>query len=129
MPKVRANGIELYYESFGQGEPLVLIMGIGGQMILWDEDFCRVLAAKGFRVIRFDNRDVGESSKLDELPTLLPKDVLKRKLLGRPIPGYTLDDLADDTAGLLDALEISSAHIVGMSFGGMVAQCMEIGRA
>jgi pimeloyl-ACP methyl ester carboxylesterase len=61
MPKVQSNGITLHYESFGEGEPLVLIMGIGGQMIQWDEDFCRALSTQGFRVIRFDNRDVGES--------------------------------------------------------------------
>ncbi len=125
MPKARANGIDLFYESFGEGEPLILIMGIGAQMVLWDEDFCRALAAQGFRVIRFDNRDVGHSSQLDELQSPKPRDALLRRLLGRPIQApYTLDDMADDAAGLLDVLAIPSAHVVGMSLGGMIAQCM-----
>jgi pimeloyl-ACP methyl ester carboxylesterase len=127
MPKARANGIDLHYESFGEGEPLVLIMGIGAQMIQWDEQFCRVLAARGFRVIRFDNRDVGESQILDQLGTPNLREVLLRRALGRAVnPPYTLEDMADDTAGLLDALQIRVAHVVGMSLGGMVAQCLAL---
>jgi pimeloyl-ACP methyl ester carboxylesterase len=125
MPKVQVNGVELAYETFGEGEPLVLIMGIGGQMLLWDEQFCRDLAARGYRVVRFDNRDVGESSRLDHLGFQHPRDVLKRRLLGRQVrPEYTLDDMADDTAGLIAALGLGSAHVVGMSMGGMIAQCL-----
>ena len=126
MPKVSCkSGIELCYESFGEGEPLLLIMGIGAQMVLWDEEFCRALAAQGFRVIRYDNRDCGESSQLDQLPMTSPRQVIARRLLGRPVEvAYTLDDMADDAAGLLDALGIDAAHIVGLSLGGMIAQCM-----
>lgn len=127
MPKLTANGIQLHYESFGEGEPLVLIMGIGGQMIQWDEDFCRALSSEGYRVIRFDNRDVGESDVLNHLGTPNINEVMARRLFGRPVPApYTLDDMADDTKGLLDALGIDKAHIVGMSLGGMVAQCMAL---
>jgi pimeloyl-ACP methyl ester carboxylesterase len=127
MPNIRANGITLHYESFGDGEPLLLIMGIGGQMIQWDEDFCRALSTEGFRVIRFDNRDVGMSEILDHLGTPdINRMMMQRALGGRIRAPYTLDDMADDTAGLLDALELPSAHIVGMSLGGMVAQCLAL---
>jgi pimeloyl-ACP methyl ester carboxylesterase len=102
-------------------------MGIGGQMIQWDEDFCRALSTQGFRVIRFDNRDVGESEVLDRLGTPNLNVAMLKRVLRRHIDApYTLDDMADDTAGLLDALDISSAHIVGMSLGGMVAQCLAL---
>jgi pimeloyl-ACP methyl ester carboxylesterase len=127
MPKIQSNGITLHYESFGEGEPLILIMGIGGQMIQWDEDFCRALSTQGFRVIRFDNRDVGESQVLDHLGTPNINVEMLRRALGRRVAApYTLDDMADDTAGLLDALGLSSAHVVGMSLGGMVAQCLAL---
>ena len=127
MPKIRANGIELHYESFGQGEPLLLIMGIGAQMIQWDEDFCLALSMQGFHVIRFDNRDVGESQILNELGTPNINKALARKALGLKIDApYTLDDMADDSAGLLAALGIECAHVVGMSLGGMVAQCLAL---
>lgn len=127
MPNIRANGIELHYESFGQGEPILLIMGIGAQMIQWDEDFCLALSMQGFRVIRFDNRDVGQSQILNQLGTPDLNRVLLQKALGRRVDApYTLDDMADDAAGLLDALEIDRAHVVGMSLGGMVAQCMAL---
>lgn len=127
MPKVKANGIELHYESFGTGEPLLLIMGIGAQMIQWDEDFCRALAVQGFRVIRFDNRDVGESQILNNLHVPNIRTLMMQKTLGQKVQApYTLDDMADDTAGLMDALGIDSAHVVGMSLGGMVAQCVAL---
>jgi pimeloyl-ACP methyl ester carboxylesterase len=127
MPKLRANGIELTYESFGEGEPLILIMGIGGQMIQWDEPFCRELASRGFRVIRFDNRDVGESDRVDHLGKPNALRILTQRVLGQKVEApYTLNDMADDTAGLLDALQIGSAHVVGMSLGGMVAQCLAL---
>jgi pimeloyl-ACP methyl ester carboxylesterase len=131
MPKVRvAAGIELAYESFGEGEPLLLIMGIGAQMVLWDESFCRLLAQRGFRVIRFDNRDVGESTRLDALGTPDIRRLLLRRLGGLKVRApYGLDDMADDTVGLLDALGLERAHVVGMSLGGMIAQCTALRHA
>lgn len=127
MQKAPVNGIELAYETFGEGEPLILIMGIGMQMVMWDEQFCRELAARGFKVIRFDNRDVGQSTKLDHLGYQKPKDLLLQRLLGRPVhPEYTLEDMARDTAALIEYLGYSSAHVVGLSLGGMVAQCLAL---
>jgi pimeloyl-ACP methyl ester carboxylesterase len=117
------QGIELCYEEFGEGEPIVLIMGLGQQLVMWDEAFCRRLAAEGFRVIRFDNRDVGLSTRLDHLRAPPLGAVLRGRLLGRPLsPAYTLRDMAVDTLGLMDALGIASAHVVGLSLGGMIAQ-------
>jgi pimeloyl-ACP methyl ester carboxylesterase len=128
MPKVRVNqDVELAYESFGEGEPLLLIMGIGAQMVIWEDDFCRALAERGFRVIRFDNRDVGESTRLDKLRAPNIKRALRNRILGRKVETpYTLDDMAGDTFGLMDALGLESAHLVGLSLGGMIAQCMAL---
>jgi pimeloyl-ACP methyl ester carboxylesterase len=130
MPKVRVNeDVELAYESFGEGEPLLLIMGIGAQMVIWEDDFCRDLAARGFRVIRFDNRDVGESTRLDKLRAPDIQKALRNRVLGRKVDApYTLDDMASDTFGLMDALGIESAHVCGLSLGGMIAQCMALAR-
>jgi pimeloyl-ACP methyl ester carboxylesterase len=110
MPRAHANGIEIEYETFGEptGEPLLLIMGIALQMIAWPDGLCEALAGRGFRVIRYDNRDSGLSSMMSEQ--------------------YTLDDMADDAAGLLDALGISSAHVVGASMGGAIAHSLAIRR-
>ena len=121
----RANGIELCYEIFGDpaAEPLILIMGLGAQMIQWDDDFCRQLAARGFRVIRFDNRDIGQSSRLSGGKPLTPLELLKLRFLKIPVKApYRLSDMAEDTVGLMDALGIASAHLVGASMGGMIAQ-------
>jgi pimeloyl-ACP methyl ester carboxylesterase len=127
MHTVRANGIELTYESFGQGEPLILIMGIGAQMIQWDTPFCEQLASHGFQVIRFDNRDVGKSERVDHLGKPNTRNILKQRLLGQKIEApYTLHDMARDVVGLMDALGLPAAHIVGMSLGGMVAQCLAL---
>jgi pimeloyl-ACP methyl ester carboxylesterase len=102
-------------------------MGIGGQLVMWDDEFCAKLAARGFKVIRFDNRDVGESSKLDQLGVQKPADVVKKRVLRQPLrPEYTLEDMAADTAGLIAHLGYDSAHILGMSLGGMVAQCLAL---
>jgi pimeloyl-ACP methyl ester carboxylesterase len=125
----RSNGIELCYEIFGHGnaEPMVLIMGLGAQMIHWDDDFCRALAARGFRVIRFDNRDIGQSSKMSGGKRLTATELLKLRFLGTPVAApYNLHDMATDVIGLLDVLKIKSAHIVGASMGGMIAQEMAI---
>jgi pimeloyl-ACP methyl ester carboxylesterase len=121
----RANGIELCYEIFGSpdAEPLVLIMGLGAQMIHWDDEFCRQLAARGFRVIRFDNRDIGKSTQMTGGKRLGALELLKLKLFKTPVDApYKLYDMATDTISLLDALHIKSAHIVGASMGGMIAQ-------
>src|SRR5690349_13666758 len=121
----RANGIDICYEIFGDpaAEPLLLIMGLGAQMIHWDDDFCRQLAARGFRVIRFDNRDIGKSSHLKGGKRLTALEILKLRFLRIPVQApYKIRDMADDTVGLMDALGIASAHIVGLSMGGMIAQ-------
>ena len=121
----RANGIELCYEIFGDtaAEPMILIMGLGAQMILWDDDFCRQLAARGFRVIRFDNRDIGKSTKMSGGKRLSPVELLKLRFLKIPVAApYNLHDMAQDVIGLMDALGIKSAHLVGASMGGMIAQ-------
>ena len=121
----RTNGIELCYEIFGDraAEPMVLIMGLGAQMIHWDDDFCRQLAARGFRVIRFDNRDIGKSSHLSGGKRLTAVEMLKLRFLRIPVQApYKLRDMAEDTVGLMDVLGIKSAHLVGASMGGMIAQ-------
>ena len=121
----RANGIDICYEIFGDpaAEPLLLIMGLGAQMIHWDDDFCRQLAARGFRVIRFDNRDIGKSSHLSGGKRLTPFELLKLRFLKIPVAApYKLIDMAKDTVGLMDVLGIKSAHLVGASMGGMIAQ-------
>jgi pimeloyl-ACP methyl ester carboxylesterase len=121
----RANGVNLCYEIFGDAaaEPMILIMGLGAQMVLWDDDFCRKLAARGFRVIRFDNRDIGKSSHLSGGKRLTALELLKLRLLKIPVQApYKIRDMAEDTVGLMDALGIKSAHIVGASMGGMIAQ-------
>jgi len=123
--KVKANGITLEVEDHGSpsGEPLVLIMGLGMQLIAWHEDFVQMMVERGFRVIRFDNRDIGLSENFDHLgmPNL-GVEALKHTF-GFPVRSpYSLADMANDTAGLLDALGIAKAHVCGASMGGMVAQ-------
>src|SRR6202043_232745 len=121
----RANGIDICYEIFGdaKAEPMLLIMGLGAQMIHWDDEFCRQLAARGFRVIRFDNRDIGKSTRLTGGKPLTAVELLKLRFLRMPVAApYKLSDMADDVIGLMDALGIDSAHIVGASMGGMIAQ-------
>ena len=122
---VRANGIEIWYEIFGapEAKPMLLIMGLGAQMILWDDDFCRQLAARGFRVIRFDNRDIGQSTTHSGGKRLTAVRTAQAAFLKMPVAApYSLTDMADDAVGLLDALGIKSAHVVGASMGGMIAQ-------
>ena len=115
--------VTLCYETFGDpADPAVLlVMGLGTQMIAWQEEFCAELAGRGFHVIRFDNRDVGRSTSLDHVKPPTRGEILRR----RPrLPAYTLSDMAADAAGLLDCLEIKAAHVVGASMGGMIAQML-----
>ena len=119
------NGIDICYEIFGDAnaDPLVLIMGLGAQMIHWDDEFCEQLAARGFRVIRFDNRDIGQSGKLTGGKRLTAFEMLRLRLFGISVAApYKLIDMAKDTVGLMDALGLKSAHLVGASMGGMIAQ-------
>ncbi len=125
MPSAQTNNVTLEYEILGpeNGTPLLLIMGLGMQMIGWPEGFCAKLVDAGFRVIRFDNRDVGLSTKLDHLGTPnIPIEFIKF-MMRLPLKSpYLIDDMAQDAAGLLDQLGITKAHIVGASLGGMIAQ-------
>ncbi len=126
MASTSANGITIEYEQHGDGEPLLLVMGLGGQLIDWPEGFVDVLVAAGFRVIRFDNRDAGLSTEVPaEPPTAgqIAKGLLFRRA---PETEYRLADMADDAVGLLDALGIDAAHVAGVSMGGMIAQSMAI---
>lgn len=124
MPQAKANGITLEYDVTGEaGEPVLLIMGLGAQMTRWPQPFLEKLAARGLKVIRFDNRDVGLSEKIEAagLPNL--PGILQQIMQGqKPDVAYTLSDMARDAVGLLDALGIDRAHVVGASLGGMVAQ-------
>jgi pimeloyl-ACP methyl ester carboxylesterase len=125
----RANGIELCYDTFGDRDaaPLILIMGLAAQMIAWDEEFCAQLADRSFWVIRFDNRDIGLSTKLQQFPVPDLASLIKQQLLGEPVAApYTLRDMAADTVGLMDALGIAAGHVVGASMGGAIAQEMAI---
>jgi pimeloyl-ACP methyl ester carboxylesterase len=130
MARARANGIELEYDTFGSaGDPtLLLVMGFGAPMILWREEFCEMLAARGLHVVRFDNRDCGLSTKLDHLAVTLDlENVGSAGLAGRPVAApYQLSDMAADAVGLLDALGVDKAHVAGASMGGMIAQTLAI---
>lgn len=126
---VRANGIDLCYQSFGEADapPLLLIMGLGCQMIAWDDDFCSALADRGLRVIRFDNRDIGLSTRLDGAGLHDVSAAFMAAMQGRTVAApYLLHDMAADTIGLMDALAIGTAHVVGASMGGAIAQTMAI---
>ena len=125
MPSIKANGIDIHYEEHGQpSDPaMLLIMGFGAQLTLWPDELVEALAGHGFRVIRYDNRDIGLSHKFDgvKAPGLVKMTLMSKIGLTPRVP-YTLADMAADGIGLLDALEIESAHIVGASMGGMIAQ-------
>jgi len=125
MPSTTANGIQIEYETTGDpgAAPLLLVMGLGGQLIAWDTELCERLAERGFYVIRYDNRDVGLSSDFEGSP---PPDLMG--LLGGDGSSapYLLADMAGDASGLLDALDVAAAHVVGVSMGGMIVQQLVI---
>jgi pimeloyl-ACP methyl ester carboxylesterase len=116
------EGITLCYETFGNpaDPPLLLVMGLATQMIGWPDDFCRALAARGFHVVRFDNRDAGRSTHIAGAPPTIPQLVVR----SRGAAHYTLEDMARDAAGLLRELDLAPAHVVGASMGGMIAQTL-----
>ncbi|MCW2713195.1 MAG: Pimeloyl-ACP methyl ester carboxylesterase [Frankiales bacterium] len=122
---VQTNGVEIAYETFGpdSGRPLLLVMGLATQMLAWHEDLCQMLVGRGFHVIRFDNRDIGLSTHMHDAP---PADVMAALGGDTSSASYSLEDLADDTAGLLDGLGLPTAHVVGASMGGMIAQTVAI---
>jgi pimeloyl-ACP methyl ester carboxylesterase len=121
----KVGELELCYETFGAAgaPPLLLVMGLASQMLLWDDQFCEQLASRGFRVIRFDNRDVGRSTHLRGAAIPSRWQLLLRSPRGA---AYSLEDMAADSVGLLDALGIRAAHVVGASMGGMIAQLIAI---
>ncbi|WP_309642805.1 alpha/beta hydrolase [Phenylobacterium sp.] len=125
MPQITANGIPLHYEAHGPetGEALLLIMGLGAQMTRWPAEFVAELAKRGYRVVQYDNRDVGLSHKFDEAGAPDMTEVYKALMSGqKPSVAYFVSDMAADGVGLMDALGIERAHIVGASMGGMIAQ-------
>jgi pimeloyl-ACP methyl ester carboxylesterase len=121
-----ANGLTIEYEVTGEGPPLLLVMGLGAQLVAWPQEFVERLAGHGFMVIRHDNRDIGLSSEIDA-----PAPTVRRIILTAISPrfakaAYTVDDMADDAVGLLDQLDVGPTHIVGASMGGMIVQAMAI---
>jgi pimeloyl-ACP methyl ester carboxylesterase len=130
MPKVSANGLQLEVEQFGKpSDPaILLIMGFSAQMTMWPVAFCEGLAKQGFHVIRFDNRDVGLSHKLEHLGPPDMAGALGALATGKPFrnAGYRLEDMAADAVGVLDVLGLTRAHIVGASMGGMIAQLFAV---
>jgi len=128
MPSTAANGIELYYDTFGGADQptVLLVSGLGAQCVAFDDEFCRALVAGGVHVVRYDNRDVGLSTHLDE-STANPLAALASIAAGEPLDApYDLSDMAADGMALLDVLGIDAAHVVGTSMGGMIAQTMAI---
>lgn len=129
MPFARVGELELNYDVRGEGTPLLLITGLGAQKVLWPEGLCDALAQRGFEVARFDNRDIGRSTRLNDLGVPSMRKSIARWVLGRRVEApYQLEDMACDGFGLLDELGWKSAHVVGASMGGMIAQCMAIGQ-
>lgn len=127
MPVAPANGLDLWYETFGEpGDPaLLLVNGLGGQCLTWADELCQGFVDRGFFVIRFDNRDVGLSSRVPGSLDL--SDALGRLMLGQPVDApYLLADMAADAAALLEHLEVGGAHVLGTSMGGMIAQQLAI---
>ena len=129
MPLATVGALELDYDVRGQGRPLLLVTGLGAQKVLWPEVLCDMLAERGFAVARFDNRDVGASTRLDHLGVPSLRSEMVRWATGRTVRApYALDDLAADAFGVMDALGWERAHVMGASMGGMIAQLMAIAR-
>jgi pimeloyl-ACP methyl ester carboxylesterase len=131
MPTITTpnTNIEIFYEDHGEpaAEVILLVMGLGAQLTLWPDEFVDALVGEGYRVIRYDNRDIGLSQKMEgERAPSLPTQVLRKKFGWPARVPYTLTDMAHDGIGLLDALNITSAHVVGASMGGMIAQLMAV---
>ena len=129
MSRAKTNGIELEFETFGNpsGQPILLIMGLASQMVAWPDMFCRKLADKGHYVIRFDNRDIGLSSQMDNLQVPNIFDIISKiQNHETAAPPYTFSDMAKDAVGLLDAIGVEKAHICGLSMGGMIAQVLAL---
>ena len=121
-----STGITLEYEVHGEGDPLLLVMGLGGQLVAWPSSFIAGLVDRGFQVITFDNRDIGLSTKIDAAPPTKTQSAMFSISRRFAKSAYLLSDMAKDAVGLLDALNIERAHVVGMSMGGMIAQTMAI---
>ena len=130
MASLETNGIRIEYEVKGSGEPMLLIMGLSGQLVDWPDEFVQMFVNEGFQTITFDNRDIGLSSQTSWTPPSQTK-LAVATLTRRPLKGvgYTLRDMASDAVGLLDGLGIESAHVVGVSMGAMIAQEMAIDHA
>jgi len=126
MTAATVKGITIEYEEHGTGEPLLLVMGLGGQLVAWPADWIQRWVDLGFRVIRFDDRDIGLSSKMPDLPPTLRRTVAAAASRKLAKSSYTISDMAADAVGLLDYLGIEAAHVVGVSMGGMIAQAMAI---
>lgn len=129
MPKINANGIEIEFDSFGsvEAEAMLLISGLGAQMVRWTVPFCEMLAARGYYVVRFDNRDVGLSTHFNDAPVPDLAKVAVAKARGElPQVPYTLHSMVLDTLGLMNTLGIERAHLVGRSMGGMIAQILAV---
>ncbi len=129
MARANANGLQIEYETFGapSNQALLLIIGLGGQLIHWHEEFCTKFAEQGYYVIRFDNRDSGLSTKYNDAGVPDISETFNTLLSGKEVtPPYTIEDMAGDAVGLLDALGIQKAHICGMSMGGMIAQSIAL---
>jgi pimeloyl-ACP methyl ester carboxylesterase len=124
LQRVPVGDLEIAYETFGErgDPPMLMVMGLGTQMIAWPDELCEDLAVRGHFVVRFDNRDVGASTHLDGVRVPKLRDVALR----RKEPPYSLDDMADDAAGLVDALGLGPVHVVGASLGGFISQTMAL---
>ena len=128
--RISTNGVELVHDTFGEPDapPMLLVMGLGCQMIDWKDGFCSLLADRGFRVIRFDNRDVGQSTILEDAGHPRIDEMIEAMQRGERVEApYLLSDLVADTVGLLDAIGVEKTHVVGLSMGGMIAQLMAAG--
>ncbi len=131
MARIKANGIEFEYDEMGpkEGEPIVLVMGFGAQMTKWPDAFRQGLADAGYRVIRFDNRDIGLSHQFDEAGMPDMPAIMQATAMGKDaseIPAYILNDMAADVAALIEALDLGSAHVMGASMGGMIVQLLAL---